>query len=449
MSLLWVALIGIVALLVLVMGLRLHAFVSLLIVSIGVGLAAGMPLTGIIGTIEKGMGGTLGSVAIIVGLGSMFGAMLEVTGGAQRIARSLVKWLGEDKAPWALAATGFLVSIPVFLDVAFIILVPIVFSIARQTKRSTLHYAIPLLAGLAVTHTFVPPTPGPVAVAATIGADLGKVILYGILAGVPTTIVAGVIFGRYIGNKVNLSVPEWVEDKGEELKDEDLPAFGTVVGLILLPIVLILGGSVAKLYIDPLVAANMDVPLHLQIVSFLGTATTALIIATLAAFYILGSGRKMTLAQIQQVASKSLGPAGMIILVTGAGGVFKQVLIDSGIGQVMADSLGGLGLSPLWLAFVIACVVRVAQGSATVAMMTTAGFMAPILNAFPDVDKAWVTIAIAAGATIASHVNDSGFWLVKQYLGMDEKTTLKTWTVMETLVAVVGFIFVLIFSTFI
>jgi len=449
MSLLWIAVLGIVALLVLVIVFRLQAFVALLLVSLGVGIAAGMPADDVIKSIQNGMGSTLGFIAVVVGLGSMFGAMLEETGGAQRLARTLVNKLGQDRASWAMAVTGFLVSIPVFFDVGFIILVPLVYSLARATKRSTLYYAIPLLAGLAVTHAFVPPTPGPVAVAEVLKADLGKVVLYGMLVGIPSAIVAGPLFGRYIANRIHLNVPDWVEVGKNELPEEKLPSFGLVVSLILLPITLIVAGSFANLAAKPLTAQNLPVPFLYKALGFLGHPFTALIIATLLAFYTLGTMRGLTLDAVQKIATKSLGPAGLIILVTGAGGVFKQVLIDSKIGDVMAQSMGQLGLSPIILAFLIASVVRIAQGSATVAMMTAAGFMAPILTAFPNVDPAWVTISIAAGATICSHVNDSGFWLVKQYLGMDEKTTFKTWTVMETIIAVVGVSCVLIFSLFI
>nr|PZN39479.1 MAG: gluconate transporter [Bacillota bacterium] len=449
MSLLWIALLGIIALLVLVIVFRMQAFVALLLVSLGVGLAAGMPPNAVIQSMQNGMGSTLGFIAVVVGLGSMLGAMLEETGGAQQLARTLVRKLGQDRASWAMAITGFLVSIPVFFDVGFIILVPLVYSLARATKRSTLYYAIPLLAGLAVTHAFVPPTPGPVAVAEVLKADLGKVILYGLLAGIPTAIVAGPIFGRYIANRIHVPVPEWVEAGKDEVPDEKLPSFGLVVSLILLPIALIVAGSFANLAAKPFTAQNLPVPVFYQALGFLGHPFTALIIATLLAFYSLGRRQGLTLDAIQKIASKSLGPAGLIILVTGAGGVFKQVLVDSKIGEAMAQSLGNLGLSPVLLAFLIASVVRIAQGSATVAMMTAAGFMAPILEGFPNVDPAWVTIAIASGATICSHVNDSGFWLVKQYLGMDEKTTFKTWTVMETIIALVGVTCVLILSLFI
>lgn len=449
MSLLWIAVLGIVALLVLVIVFRLHAFVALLLVSLGVGVAAGMPVDSVIQSIQNGMGSTLGFIAVVVGLGSMFGAMLEESGGAQRLAKTLVDKLGQDRASWAMSIAGFLISIPVFFDVGFIILVPLVYSLARTTKRSTLYYAIPLLAGLAVTHAFVPPTPGPVAVAEVLNADLGRVVLYGMLSGIPTAIVAGPLFGRFIAGRIHLNVPDWVEVGKGELPEEKMPRFGLVLSLILLPIALIVAGSFADLTAKSLAAQNLAVPALYKILGFVGHPFTALIIATLLAFYTLGTMRGLTLEAVQKIATRSLGPAGLIILVTGAGGVFKQVLIDSKIGDVMAQSMGQLGLSPILLAFLIAAVVRIAQGSATVAMMTAAGFMAPILTAFPDVDSAWVTIAIAAGSTIFSHVNDSGFWLVKQYLGMDEKTTFKTWTVMETIIALVGVTCVLILSRFI
>lgn len=438
-----VVIVGIIVLLFLIMKLKLQAFVSLLIVSMGVAIAAGMPLDKIMGSIQNGMGGTLGFIAVVVGLGAMFGQMLEVSGGAERLARTLVKKFGKENASWAMVITGFIVSIPVFFDVGFIILVPIVYSLAKETKKSLLHYGIPLLAGLAVTHAFVPPTPGPVAVAQLVGADLGKVILYGIIAGIPAAIIAGPIFGKYIGKKIHADVPEYMlQEIGNEVKeDKDLPSFGFVLFTILVPILLIVLNTFTNVFL----AKDSYVRI---VLGFIGHPFFALTLATLIAFVGLGRYRGMSREKINEIATSALAPAGLIILVTGAGGVFKQVLVDSGVGKMLAEAFAGTALSPIFLAFIIAVLVRVAAGSATVAMMTAGGIMAPMLSAF-NVEPALIVIAIAAGSTVLSHVNDSGFWLVNRYFGISEKDTLRSWTVMETIIGVVGVLAVFVLSLFV
>lgn len=434
---------GIFFLLFLVMKVKLHAFVALLLVSLLVGVTAGMPLAGVIESIQKGMGSTLGFVAIVVGLGAMFGQMLQVSGGAERLAQTLLQRFGEDKAQWSLGLTGFLVAIPVFFDVGFIILVPLVYGLAQKTGRSLLYYGIPLLAGLAVTHSFVPPTPGPIAVANLLGADLGWVILFGALAGIPSMIIAGPLFGRWIAKRIHVGVPDYMQLTPAPT-DRELPSFLTVAGIILVPLVLILVNTVTNMLLPA------DDPIR-TVLGFLGHPFVALLIATLLAFTLLGTQRGYTRDEVQSIATKGLEPAGIIILVTGAGGVFKQVLIDSGVGQVLGNMMAGSALPPIVLAFTIAALVRVAQGSATVAMITAAGLIAPLattLNLQGPV-LGLLVISIAAGATILSHVNDSGFWLVNRYFGLDVKDTLKSWTVMETLIALVGFSVVFILSLFI
>lgn len=449
MNLLLVALIGVVVLVLLVMWAKLSAFLSLLLVSIVVGILAGMPLAGITTSIQNGMGGTLGFIATVIGLGALLGEILERSGGAQQLARTMVRKFGDERASWAVSLMAFIFGVAIFFDVGFIVLIPLVHSISLRTKKSTLLYAIPLLASLAVTHAFLPPHPGPVAVADALGANMGQVLLYGLLAGIPTAIIAGPLWGRYCGNKYHLKVPDWVKDDSHDVDDAKLPNFGLVLTMILLPIALILVGAYANMIAKHLTAQKSPVPYGWQFAQLIGHPFTALIIGILIAFLTLGLMRGLTKHDLLKLSNKALGPTGGMILVIGAGGVFKQILVDSKIGDLLAKQLGTLGWSPLVLAFVMAALIRIAQGSATVAMMTTAGFVAPALKLFPNVSPAWCTIAIAAGATILSHVNDAGFWLVKQYLDTDEATTFKTWTVMETIIAVVGFAFVLIFSTFI
>lgn len=441
--LIMVALAGIFLLLFLVIRTKLHAFVALLLVSLLVGIAAGMPLGEVINSIQNGMGGTLGFVAVVVGLGAMFGKMLEVSGGAERLAATMISKFGEDKAQWALGVTGFIVAIPVFFDVGFIILVPIVYGLARKTGKSLLHYGIPLLAGLAVTHSFIPPTPGPIAVAELVGAELGWVILFGVLAGIPAMILAGPVFGRFIGKKIHIVIPDYMELEEKEY-DKELPSFGMITSLILIPLVLILLNTLSGVLLNE---GNMV----REILTFLGHPFVALTIATMLTFYLLGTKRGYSRQEVQDIATKALEPAGIIILVTGAGGVFKQVLIDSGVGDVLGEMMGDSALPPIVLAFLIATAVRVAQGSATVAMVTAAGLITPLLEMVGMTGPALglIVIAIASGATVLSHVNDSGFWLVNRYFGMDVKDTLKSWTVMETIIGLTGFVVVLIISFFI
>ncbi len=433
-----------------VLKLKINAFISLLITAIYVGICAGMPLTDITDSIQKGMGGTLGFVATVVGLGAIFGQMLESSGGAESLAHTLIKKFGKDKAPWAMVITGFIVAIPVFLDVGFIILVPIVYALSRDTKKSLLYYGIPLLAGLAVTHSFIPPTPGPVAVADIINVQLGWVIFFGIILGFPTAIIAGPIFGKYIAKKIHIMPPPELDanSDSDKIDKNNLPSFTLIAFLIGIPLILILLSTVTGVLVSREVIPQNMLADTLQ---FVGHPFSALIIATLLAIYFLCIKRGMPKQKILDLSTKALGPAGIIILITGAGGVLKQILVDSGIGTIMAESIAGSPLSPILLAWILAAIIRVTQGSATVAMITAAGIIAPVINeiGLNDPQRALVVLAIASGATLLSHVNDSGFWLVGKYFGMNEKQTLQSWTVMESIIAVCGLVFTLTASLFV
>ena len=390
----------------------------------------------------------------------MFGKMLELSGGAERLARTLVERLGEDRAQTGLTAAGFIVAIPVFFDVGFIILVPLVYSLARRAGKSLLFYGIPLLAGLAVTHAFVPPTPGPIAAAEILGAELGWVILFGIICGIPCAIIAGPIFGRYIAQRIMVEEPAYMREElkvgsggGRDAGDagtedatpqRDLPGFGLVLTLTLVPLFLILLNTVASVTLDEGTAAY-------NFLTFIGHPFIALLLTVLLSFYFLGKLRGYSRNDVQEIATAALEPAGLIILITGAGGVFKQVLVDSGVGESLGEALADTGLPVFVLAFLIALGVRIAQGSATVSIVTAAGLVAPLLDQFnlSDPGKGLLVIAVAAGATAVSHVNDSGFWLVNRYFGMSEGDTLRSWTVMETIIGIVGIVMVLILSLFV
>ncbi len=438
-------------LLYLVLRVKLHPFLSLLITAMFLGVTSGMPLSKVNTAIQNGLGGTLGFVATVVGIGGIFGQILEASGGTEAIARNLIRRFGKDKAHWSLVMAGFLIAIPVYFDVGFIILVPVVYALAKDTKRSTLFYAIPLLAGLAVTHTFVPPTPGPVAVADMLGADLGWVILIGSLIGLPVAILAGPVFGSYISKKIDVAPPKHMMEElnnGTEQSECSLPSFTAVATIIGMPLLLMVVKSVIELLIK---LGYMQEGIVYDISVFVGHPFTALIIATLMAAYFLGTRRGFTRKQLLDVSAKALAPAGMIILIIGSGGAFKEMLIQSGVGNVLAEGISATKLPPIVLAFIIAAAVRITLGSATVSMITAAGIIGPILEAYTlsEIHLALIVISIASGATILSHVNDSGFWLVGKYLGLTEMQTLRSWTVMETIIALGGFGIALLLSFFV
>lgn len=449
--LLLVTFLSIGLLLYLVLRVKLHPFLSLLITAMFLGVTSGMPLSKVNTAIQNGLGGTLGFVATVVGIGGIFGQILEASGGTEAIARNLIRRFGKDKAHWSLVMAGFLIAIPVYFDVGFIILVPVVYALAKDTKRSTLFYAIPLLAGLAVTHTFVPPTPGPVAVADMLGADLGWVILIGSLIGLPIAILAGPVFGSYISKKIDVAPPKHMMEElnnGTEQSECSLPSFTAVATIIGMPLLLMVVKSVIELLIK---LGYMQEGIVYDISVFVGHPFTALIIATLMAAYFLGARRGFTRKQLLDVSAKALAPAGMIILIIGSGGAFKEMLIQSGVGNVLAEGISATKLPPIVLAFIIAAAVRITLGSATVSMITAAGIIGPILEAYTlsEIHLALIVISIASGATILSHVNDSGFWLVGKYLGLTEMQTLRSWTVMETIIALGGFGIALLLSFFV
>jgi len=435
LQLLFAVFAGIALLLFLILRLKIQAFLSLLIVCIAVGILAGMPATEILETMKVGMGSTLGFVATVVGLGALFGGVLEQSGGAQRLASFLLKKTGDKKAPWAMMVTGFAVAIPVFFDVAFIILVPVTYALSKRTGKSLLLYALPLLAGLAITHAFIPPTPGPIAVADILGADLGWVIVFGFLAGIPAAIISGPIFARFISKRIKIEPKTFSEEI--EYDEEKAPSPGLIISIILIPIFLIVANTLVQ---SPLFNGVSIPGSILYTIELIGHPFSALIIANLIAWYFLGVKRGMQKEFLQKVATKSFQAAGIIILLTGAGGAFKQILINTGAGEMIADALNNSLFNPLVFGFIVAALVRVLQGSSTVAMITAAGITAPVLTGgdYSMAQTSLIVIAIASGASILSHVNDSGFWLVGQYLGLTEKQTFKTWTVMTTLIAVVG-----------
>jgi GntP family gluconate:H+ symporter len=461
--LLSVAVGGIALLLVLVIKVRLEPFVSLLLVSAGVALAAGIPLAEIVPDMEEGMGRVLAHVAPIVGLGAMLGKMLELSGGAQQIADRLLRLFGESRAPLALGVTGLIFGIPVFFDVGVIVLAPVVYAAALRGRKSMLYYAMPLAGGLAIVHGLLPPHPGPVAAAGLLGADMGLIIVLGIVCAIPAWFLGGYLYGRWISQRIFVPIPDYVEDSFRDeyaeghrpVGDAPVPTagtatglatdtstvaqappvgLGTTLGIILLPIALILLDTFSGILMDD---AN---PVR-KVFSFIGAPLMALLIAVLVSFYVLGVRRGWSKEHLATVAENALKPVGMILLVVGAGGVFGSVLVASGVGKVLADSLTGTGLPLIVLAFTIALALRIAQGSATVAIVATSGIIAGLVTDadLSRPDLALICIVMGAGATSTSHINDAGYWLVSRFFGISEKDTLKSWTVLETIMGFTAF----------
>ena len=441
---------AIALILFLILKLRVQAFLALLIASIFVGLASGtMYVTEIGQTIVDGMGSSLGFIATIIGIGAIFGAMIEHCGGAQSLANGMLRITGEKRATWAMLFTGFLISIPVFLDVALVILAPIIYALARRSGKSLTVYGMPLLAGMVVTHSFVPPTPGPTWVAYTLGIPIGTVIVYSILVGLPTAILAGIFYGGRVARTVHIDPPEL-----EVAEEANPPSFGMIASILLLPIILIVAGSLIEQSVGSSVPAGlakseraeairnlMDVaPMWQQFISFLGHPVIALLLATCLSLWLLGTKRGASREVLMDVTTRALGPAGIIILITGAGGVFKGMLGASGVGDALAKSVDGLGISVLFIAFFFSAISRIAQGSATMAMVMAASLMVDILGPLDlsDAKLSLIVVAIACGAAGFSHVNDSGFWMVSRYLRMTEKETFKTWSMVSTAVAFIG-----------
>ncbi|MEU9744292.1 GntP family permease [Streptomyces niveus] len=455
-GLLTVAVLGIVLLLVLIIKVRLQPFVALLGVSIAVGLAAGLSVTELFGTVQKsaavsmiesGMGGILGHVAIIIGLGTMLGAILEVSGGAEVLSTRLLNLFGEKRAPLAMGVTGVVFGIPVFFDVGIFVLAPIVYAAAKRSGKSILLYAMPLLAGLSMTHAFLPPHPGPVAAAGLFDVDLGWVILMGVVVGVPAVLAAWV-YAAWIGKRLFVDVPQDMVEAAAEAKSavaaeqkasgvtppERPVALGTVLAIIGTPLLLILLATFSSIALDPSTVRS--------VVEFFGHPFVALTIALFLAYYLLGIRRGWSRQSLETVSTASLKPVGNILLVVGAGGVFGAVLKGSGIADALADTFNDVGLPVIVLAWLISVVLRVAQGSATVAIVTTAGIVVPLVEgqSMSQPHLALIIMAISAGSIFASHVNDGGFWMVAKYFGISERDTLKSWTVLETVLSVAGFV---------
>lgn len=435
-----ITLISIVLLLILITRFKVNPFVSLLLAAGFVGIASGMPLVKVVDSIKEGMGGTLGFIAIVLALGTMLGKMMAESGGAERIARTLINLFGEKNVHWAMMFVAFIVGIPVFFQVGFVLLIPLVFTIARQTGVSLVKIGIPLIAGLSIVHGIVPPHPAAMAAVDLFQADVGKTILLSLIVGLPSAIIAGPLYGTWISKRVQTSIsPELASQLSEPKEERDLPSFGITVFTVLLPVVLMLLATIAD------VSLPKEDMLR-QWADFIGNPITSLLIAVIISFWTLGFNRGFTKDDILKFTNDCLAPTATILLVIGAGGAFNKVLLNSGVGDYIAELATASAISPIFLGWLIAALIRVATGSATVSMMTAAGIVGPIALQIPGTSPELLVLATGAGSLILSHVNDSGFWLIKEYFNMSVQDTLKTWTVMETILSIVAIILIMALS---
>lgn len=434
------ALVAILGLILLITRWRVHPFIALTLAAGFLGLTSGMPVDKVMKSFQDGFGGVLGFVGIVLGLGTMLGKMMAESGGADRIARTLIDAFGRERVHWAMMFAAFLVGIPLFFEIGFVLLIPLVFIVARRTGVSLIRIGIPLLAGLSVVHGLVPPHPGPLLAIGVFNADIGKTIFYGLIVGLPTAMIAGPIFGKFISKYVpGEASPELMEQLAHEPEARELPGFGITLLTVLLPVGLMLLKTFADVALDEKNVVR-------QWMDFIGHPITALLAALLLSLYTFGTARGFTSKQIMKFVDDSLAPTAAIVLIIGAGGGFKQMLVASGVGNAIGQMALHAQVSPILLAWLVAGLIRIATGSATVATITGAGIVAPLATMVPGVNRELLVLATGAGSLILSHVNDAGFWLVKQYFNMTVAETFKTWTVMETLISVVAIVFIMLLS---
>ena len=439
-NLLSIAFLAVVLILVLILKFRVHAFVTLVLVSFLTALATGIPHKAVVKVLLDGFGQTLGSVALLVALGAMLGRLVESSGGAKVLADTLVERFGEKRAPLALGITSLLFGFPIFFDAGLIVMLPVIFAVARRMNEPVLRYGLPAAGAFSVMHVFLPPHPGAVAAGTLLGVDVGLLVVLGLLVALPTWYFAAYLFGLWAGKRYPIAVPELLSG-GKLVQDlpKNPPSAGVVVAMLLLPLLLIF----ANTGLDALVNAKMVDGGNptVQFLRMMGSTSVALLISVLIATVVLGLARGTDKITVEKLLESSLPSIASVVLITGAGGMFGGVLRTSGIGAAISNSMSDIGVPVIVAAFLIASILRIAQGSATVALMTTAALIQPAVLAggFSSGQAATIVLAASAGSVIASHVNDSGVWLVGQLMGLDVKTTFKTWTVMETLIAIIGF----------
>lgn len=431
--------IGVILLLLLMIKFKLNGFLSLIIVSLIVGVAEGMPIEDVVTSITNGVGGTLGSLALIIGFGAILGKLMADSGGAQRISITLIEKFGKKRIQWAVVITGFVVGFALFYEVGFVLLIPLVFTIAAEAGLPLLYIGIPMAAALSVTHAFLPPHPGPTAIAGIYNADIGKTLLYGAILGLPTAILAGPIFSKLL-KKMEHPIPEGLYNP-KIFKDEEMPSFVTSVVTALIPVFLMAIQAIVKMILP-------SESIIVRYASFFGSPVIALLISVVVALFTFGLNRNKKMDEVMKTVAEAITSIAMMLLIIGAGGALKQVLVDSGVANYIGDVMKQSNISPLILAWLIASILRISLGSATVAGLTAAGIVAPVV-ASTGVSPELMVIATGAGSVIFSHVNDPGFWLFKEYFNLSLPETLKSWSVAETIIAVCGLVGVLIINAII
>jgi GntP family gluconate:H+ symporter len=436
------ALIGIALIVVLITQFKLHPFLSLTLGSLAVGAVAGLPMADTIKSFTDGFGSTAAGVGTLIALGAMFGKLLADSGGADELVDTIVGRSSTRSLPWAMALVGALIGLPMFFEIGLVLLMPVIFLVARRSGLSLVRVGVPALAGLSAMHGLVPPHPGPLVAVDALKADLGITLGFGVLVAVPTVAIAGPLFAKYAGRWVDVPAPELFDTSHAEEEGSRRPAFGITLATVLLPVVLMMGKALADIFAaeDAAVRTALDL---------LGTPLVALLIAVLVAMFTLGRGAGMDRRALATSLERSLPPIAGILLIVAAGGGLKQTLIDTGIGKLVADWVQNSGLSVLLLAWVVAVLIRLATGSATVATVTASGILAPLVAHLDPSETSLLVLAIGAGSLFFSHVNDAGFWLVKEYFGLTVGQTIRSWSLMETLISVCGLVFVLVLSVFV
>jgi gluconate:H+ symporter, GntP family len=439
-SLLIYALIAIIFLIVIIAKTKWHPFIALLVASVILGIIAGMDIPEVADAVQTGVGNTLGSIAIIVGLGTMLGKMMAESGGADRIATTLLDKFGEKKVHWAMMIVAFIVGMPVFFEVGVVLLIPLVYTIAKRTGMSLLKIGIPMVAGLSTVHGLMPPHPAPMIAVQEFDANVAKTILYALIIGIPTAILAGPVFGNFISKRINIQAPEALVEQFSNKHERKSPSFGITLITILMPVILMLVGAFGTVF------TTEDSVLN-EWITFLGKPIIALLVSVVLSFFTLGYSRGFNKEELNQFMSACLAPTASIILIIGAGGAFKNVLIESGVGDAIASLATSFDISPILFAWLVAALIRVATGSATVAMTTAVGIVLPMISTVPDINIELLVLAIGSGSLILSHVNDAGFWMIKEFFNMTVAQTLKSWTVMETVISVVSLILILLLNS--
>ncbi|HEY3437627.1 MAG TPA: gluconate:H+ symporter [Actinotalea sp.] len=432
------AVLGIAVIVTLIVWLKLHPFLALTLGAAAMSLTAGVPYMNTFTSFSTGLGSTIGGVGVLIALGAIIGTFLVKSGGADAIVDTILAKTKPQRLPWALALIAFVVGIPLFFEVGVVLLIPVVMLAARRAKSPVILFGIPALAGLSALHGLVPPHPGPLIAIDALGANLGLTLALGLIVAIPTVAIAGPIMAKPMARWVPLGARALLGDEGP-IDSERRPAFGTSLLVVLLPVVLMLGRTLVE------AAGFGDNPFG-QVLVFLGTPLIALLITTLMSLVVLGSALGFDRARLSELVGASFLPIAGILLIVGAGGGFKQTLVDSGIGNVIASGLANTNISPLIAAWIVAVLIRVATGSATVATITASGIVAPLAAGLSPTHTALMVLAVGAGSVFLSHVNDAGFWLVKEFFGMTVGQTFKTWALMECVVSVVALAGVLLLS---